>query len=207
MNRRHLFFLIVNVAMLVGFGTVFVMRQNYEFIIYVGVIIAALALILASRSRVDYTLGTIVGLTGWAGLHLAGGSVMVNGEVLYEFMLVRLFDDFPIWRYDQLVHMWGFGSATLVMYCLLHRTLVESQPRRIALSVVLFMAGLGVGALNEVVEFVVTIIVPESGVGGYLNTSLDLCANLVGTVLGLCYIQWRYLSRTEPGAGRMSSNR
>jgi hypothetical protein len=47
-------------------------------------------------------------------------------------------------------------------------------------------AGLGFGALNEVVEFFVTLMVPESNVGGYVNTGWDLVANLIGaTVTGL----------------------
>ena len=62
-----------------------------------------------------------------------------------------------------------------------------------ALGIVLVMAGLGMGALNEILEFVVSISVPQSGVGGFINTSLDLCADLIGAVLGLLYIRLRYL--------------
>jgi hypothetical protein len=29
--------------------------------------------------------------------------------------------------------------------------------------------------------------------GGYINTSLDLCADLIGAILGLLYIRCRYL--------------
>ena len=108
-------------------------------------------------------------------------------------MLIQLSNDYPIWRYDQLVHIWGFGASTLVMYSLLRSSLAKPNGNPIALSVVLVMAGLGVGALNEIVEFVVSVCVPQSGVGGYVNTSLDLCADLVGAVLGLIYIRFRYL--------------
>ena len=48
-------------------------------------------------------------------------------------------------------------------------------------------------------EFIVSACIPESGVGGYENTSLDLCADLVGAVLGLLYIRLRYSSN---GAAR-----
>lgn len=193
MNRSDLILLLVNAALIVGFGSLYVARQNYEFIIYVGVIIAALAVILISRSRVDYTLGALVGLTGWSALHMAGGSIHIGETRLYEIILVPLSDTYPVWRYDQLVHIWGFAASTLVMYCLLKRALVERLPGRLAVSVVLVMAGLGVGAFNEIIEFGVSICVPESGVGGYLNTSLDLCADLIGAVLGVVYVQCRYL--------------
>ena len=58
-----------------------------------------------------------------------------------------------------------------------------------ALSVVVVMAGLGVGALNEIVEFAATVVMPETGVGGYINTSLDLVADLIGALAALIYIR------------------
>jgi hypothetical protein len=39
---------------------------------------------------------------------------------------------------------------------------------------------LGFGALNEVVEFAATLLVPETNVGGYVNTGWDMVSNLVG---------------------------
>lgn len=65
------------------------------------------------------------------------------------------------------------------------------------MGIVLVMAGLGIGALNEILEFVVSICVPGSGVGGYINTSLDLCADLIGAILALLYIRIRYLTDVE----------
>ena len=44
-------------------------------------------------------------------------------------------------------------------------------------------AALGFGALNEVVEFAATMLVPETNVGGYENTGWDLVSNLVGVLL------------------------
>ena len=38
----------------------------------------------------------------------------------------------------------------------------------------------GFGAINEVIEFVATLALPETNVGGYINTGWDLVANLVG---------------------------
>ncbi|MFO0896121.1 MAG: hypothetical protein U0836_01725, partial [Pirellulales bacterium] len=41
-------------------------------------------------------------------------------------------------------------------------------------------AGMGFGALNEVVEFAATLLVPETNVGGYENTGWDLVSNMIG---------------------------
>jgi hypothetical protein len=133
LKKEHIVLLLVNLALIAVFGSLFLRMQNYEFVIYVGVIIFFLCLVGISINKIDYTLASLVGLTIWSALHLAGGGI------------------------------------------------------------ILVMAGLGMGALNEIVEFIVSSLVPRSGVGGYINTALDLCADLVGALLGLLYIRWRYL--------------
>jgi uncharacterized membrane protein YjdF len=85
----------------------------------------------------------------------------------------------------------GFGVATFVMYLLIKPLLIDNIKGWTALSIVVVMAGLGVGALNEIVEFAATVLVPETGVGGYINTSLDLVADLVGAIGALIFIRVR----------------
>ena len=193
MKKEHTLLLLINLALIIGFGALFLARLNYEFLIYVGVIIFFLCLIGISLKKVDYTLGSLVGLTVWSALHLAGGGITIGEGRLYDLMLIRLSETYPVFRYDQFVHIWGFGTSTLVVFSLLAGTLKKPAENPIALGIVLVMAGLGMGALNEILEFAVTIWVPQSGVGGYLNTSLDLCANLIGAILALVYIRLRYL--------------
>jgi putative membrane protein len=197
MEKKHLILLAVNLALILSAGFVFIFKLNYEFIIYVGVIIFFLFLVAYSAKKVEYTDATLVSLTIWSALHLAGGSIPVGDGRLYDVMLIELSSRLPIFRYDQLVHIWGFGACTLVAFSLLRKRLVSPVRFNIPLALVLTMAGLGVGAFNEILEFVVDQTVPESGVGGYINTSLDLCANLVGTILGMTYIYFRYLRETS----------
>jgi putative membrane protein len=45
------------------------------------------------------------------------------------------------------------------------------------------LASVGVSALNEIMEFVISITM-ENGVGGYENTMLDMCFNFVGALVG-----------------------
>jgi len=193
MKKEHKVLLVINLALIFGFGSLFLSRANYEFLIYVGVIVFFLCLIGISLKKVNYTLGSLIGLTVWSALHLAGGGITIGDGRLYDVMLIQLSETYPVFRYDQFVHIWGFGVSTLVAYSLLEDALKKPVKKHIALGIVLVMAGLGIGALNEILEFVVTIFVPQSGVGGYLNTSLDLCANLIGAVLAMFYIRVRYL--------------
>lgn len=69
------------------------------------------------------------------------------------------------------------------------------------------LMGMGLGALNEVVEFASIYAVPEQQVGGLENMGWDLIFNLMGCVLmGL----WLWLvpqNRGEPGAARSSGEK
>jgi uncharacterized membrane protein YjdF len=194
----HIILLIINVALLVGFGMAFLLRENYEFIIYVGVIIVCLALVAMTFFKVRYSAPTLIGLTVWSLMHLAGGGVHINGTLLYEIILIPLSQKYPILRYDQVVHTWGFAVATLTMFDLLRPLLKENLQGYIALSIVVIMAGLGVGAFNEIVEAFVAAIVPESGVGDYVNTALDLISDLIGAFLAMAFIKLRYLRCDTP---------
>ncbi len=47
---------------------------------------------------------------------------------------------------------------------------------------------MGLGALNEVIEFAATLLIPETNVWGYRNTGWDLVANLVGATVAATII-------------------
>ena len=189
LKKGQLPILIINAFGLICFTVLFASRKNYEFLMYIGVIVFFLALILGTNRKVNYPNSVLWGLTVWAFLHMSGGGLYIDGVKLYEIILVRISDEYHIFRYDQFVHIVGFGVATLVMYHLVKPLLKPDLPGWTALSIVLVMAGLGVGALNEIVEFMATVLVPETGVGGYTNTSLDLVADLIGAVLALVIIR------------------
>jgi uncharacterized membrane protein YjdF len=197
MNNRirpvHIVLLIINIGLLAAFGTAFLLRKNYEFVIYVGVIVVCLALICLTFFRVAYSTTTLIGLTVWAILHMAGGAVYINEVRLYDIILIPLSQKYPILRYDQVVHIFGFAAATLMMFDLLRPLLKENLRGFVSLSVVVVMAGLGVGALNEIIEALVAAVIPASGVGGYVNTALDLIADLIGAVLAMAFIKYRFL--------------
>jgi hypothetical protein len=63
----------------------------------------------------------------------------------------------------------------------------EFKPRFYLLAV---MAACGFGAINEIIEFIATVISPQTNVGGYINTSLDLCFNLIGAVIAITLIHF-----------------
>ncbi|MFH1585340.1 MAG: hypothetical protein ABIB79_01065 [archaeon] len=111
-----------------------------------------------------------------------------NGEVFYTLILIPLSETYSIFKYDPFVHIVGFGVAALMMWVVLKPKL-KPLGNWTAISIIIIMAGLGVGALNEIIEFTATVAVPETNVGGYINTSLDLVADLIGAVLAMIYIR------------------
>jgi uncharacterized membrane protein YjdF len=179
---------IVNAISLIIFSFIFLSRKNYEFIIYIGVILFFLFLILYTNKKVNYPNNVLWGLTVWSVLHMAGGGIMVGSKVLYATMLYPIVSEpYNILKYDQVIHAYGFAVATLVAYTVIRPSLKKNFSWK-SLSFVVVMAGIGLGATNEVVEFFATIILPETGVGGYVNTGLDLVANMIGAFFAMGYV-------------------
>lgn len=195
LTKTHWTLLAINIIMLIIFGILFAARKNYEFLAYIGVIVFFLIIIGLSLTKVTYSNLTLWGLTLWAFLHMAGGGLSWNGHRWYEIMFFTVTEAYPILRYDQVIHALGFFVATLVVWELLKPHLTQGRTGWIALGIVVIMAGLGLGALNEIVEFVASELIEGTGVGGYINTSLDLVFDLLGAVIAWIVIWWREKNR------------
>lgn len=196
LNRREVPVLVFNVVYISIFAVVAVRELNVEFVLYTGVVIAVGVWLVWKQGAVQFGPVILWGLTGWGLLHLAGGNLQIRGDVLYNLNLIAIWPKYHILRYDQVVHVFGFGVATLVCHHLLQPYLRNEIAKWGTLSCLLVLMGSGIGAMNEIVEFVVVMRVPETNVGGYDNTLLDLLANMVGGVLAVGYLAWRRGSRT-----------
>lgn len=117
------------------------------------------------------------GLAAWGFAHMAGGLIEIDERVIYEMSL-----DGGQMRLDKVVHFFGFGFAALAGYELV-RASVGPRARAGSLAIVAFFIGLGVGAVNETVEFLITLLPQESNVGGFSNTGWDLVANTAGAAV------------------------
>jgi len=178
--------LIVNVIYIAIFTAIALQRANYEFVLYAGVVILVAALILGKQHRVQFDQTILWGLTAWGLMHMAGGNIRVGDGILYEVQLIP-----KVLRYDQWVHFFGFGTATLVCYHLLRPYLRVEGRFTWALSTLVVFMGMGVGALNEIIEFIAVLVMPETGVGGYENTLWDLVFNTLGASAAVVYLAVR----------------
>lgn len=191
-EAKYRMLLLANLIALLAFTSYYVARGNLEFMVYVAVVIFFLLLIYVTRNRVNWPIGLLWALSAWAFFHMLGGSLFIGETRLYDFIFVPIVGEpYHILKFDQLIHAYGFAVATFVAFHLLRPVLREGASRKVGLAVVLAMAGLGAGALNEIVEFTVTVFSPSSGIGGYVNNSLDLVANGIGAALAATWIYFK----------------
>ena len=186
LSKQHLLLLGFNLAYLAGFSLYFLVTKNYEFIWYVFVLLLLLLLVW-STLKISHLPNYLLWLLSlWGLLHMAGGGVQIGDRVLYAHLLIPFVSDgdFSILKYDQLVHMYGFGVGTIASYFLLAQK-IHGYIRHFWLSVVAILIGMGLGVVNEIVEFVAVVAVPENGVGGYFNISLDLVFNTIGAIAAM----------------------
>jgi hypothetical protein len=166
---------------------------NREFILYLGVMLLLIPAVAWLHSQVRLHVATLWGLSLWGLAHLAGGLVNIpeawpheDSTVLYDWWLIpqRL-------KYDQVIHAFGFGLTTWVCWQGLARAFVRrgvSAAPTLGLLTLCFAGGMGFGALNEVMEFAAVLTIPNTNVGGYVNTGWDLVANAGGCLIAVTAI-------------------
>ena len=180
------------VAYIVAFTLWFVSIGNYEFIVYVITMVGLVLLVGLSLGKAEYTLAMLWALSVWGLMHMAGGGVPIGGSVLYNLQLVPIVETERLFilKFDQLVHAYGFGVTAWVLHHLLTRHFPEMHGTATAL-VYPVLASMGLGALNEIIEFSAVLMVPDTNVGGYINTALDLCFNAAGAIIAMMIIGLR----------------
>lgn len=172
-------------------------QGNHEFLFYGFTLLIIIYLLVELHRRVTFTRTALWLLTIWGFLHMIGGTVPVSPEfvpdegssVLYSF---RLRPDLP--RYDQIIHAFGFFSATVACWEAV-RSLLGAR-RSVTLSIIAAIMGMGLGALNEVIEFIATRFT-DTNVGGYTNTGWDLVSNTIGTICAGFWCLNRNLDREQ----------
>ncbi len=186
--------IVFTVAYLLAAAIWIFVSGNFEFLAYIAIVLVLVGVVWTVHKRVSLPWAVLACLSAWGALHMAGGLVPLPASwpvgdgtpVLYNWHIAG-----PYFKYDQVVHAFGFGVATWLCW----RCLVAYQPSLAARPpggglALCALAGMGLGALNEVIEFSITLLVPENNVGGYLNTALDLVYNMAGAVIAALVIRF-----------------
>jgi uncharacterized membrane protein YjdF len=155
----------------------------WEFFVYASAIIGTIAFLWFFFRR--YGLGaTLLALIQLSILiHFAGAFIRWDGHRLYDCFIAGI-------RYDKFVHFTNAIVAALVVrHIFVRRGMrLDGLTRLFILLVVL-----GLGAIVEIIEYIVCTTIPGNGVGGYDNNMQDLIANLVGTTI--CVVSLRSAPR------------
>jgi hypothetical protein len=164
--------------------------QNWEFVFYVFVVLIIGLLVMNINKKIHFSTGILWCLSAWGLMHMLGGLISIpeawphNGEhaVLYSLWLIP-----DLFKYDQLVHGYGFGVGTWACWQAL-APIVAGKKENITEIVLAVLAANGLGAANEIIEFFATLVIPSTNVGGYINTGWDLVFNLLGSLVAAAII-------------------
>jgi len=192
LKRGHWYILLFTIAYVLIYAIYYISIKNYEFLWYILVLLFFFGLIFFTleKSKFDYLI--LWGLSIWGLLHMSGGGLIVNGDVLYNLQIIHLFDigDTFVLKFDQFVHVFGFFVTALVAFHLIQRQ-IKTKPNWALIYILSALISMGLGAVNEIVEFIATVSITEVNVGGYYNTTLDLIANAIGAFLAIFVMKLR----------------
>jgi putative membrane protein len=177
-------------AYVAAFSAWFILGGNYEFVVYLVSMLLLIFLVGRSLRSAEYPPAMLWALSLWGLMHMAGGGVPVGDAVLYNLQVIPLGPADGEWtflKYDQLVHAYGFGVTAWVLWHLMARHYPVLEGTR-TIYVYPALAAMGLGAVNEIIEFIAVLSVPDTNVGGYLNTALDLVFNAAGAIIAMVLV-------------------
>jgi hypothetical protein len=159
----------------------------HEFFIYAVVIFSAI--LIAWWYMRDFFIDNSILILIQVGIaiHFAGAFVPFDGQRLYDAYFLGI-------RYDKYVHLINsFITAAVTSYVL---TMLKAQlPLGRNLAILLIV--LGMGALIEIMEYLVMLTVENAGVGSYDNNMQDLISNFAGGLLYIIATSMRWGRRTQ----------
>lgn len=190
MRRGYLALIVFNLLYIAGFAVYYIAKQNYEFMLYIAVLVILFALVCFVQGRVKFSYTILWMLSVWGLLHMMGGGVHVpSGDVLYRWVPVELYNahddrgEFVILKFDQILHFYIYFVVSFVFMHLLSRFVVKREPNKY-LALFVILASMGASVINELIEFGAVVFLGKTGVGGYYNTALDLLFNTLGALIG-----------------------
>lgn len=176
---------------MVAFSALAASRGNSEFIFYGVVMLLIIGGVILMHLRVGFSAVVLWGLALWGLAHMAGGNVAVPLSLVPDGKSAVLYNLKPasfVPKYDQITHAFGFAVATLTAWEAMRAAIGPSVRPGIGLAIALACIGMGLGAINEVVEFAAEMLLPNTNVGGYVNTGWDLVSNMVGATAAAAWI-------------------
>lgn len=192
-HRKNDLILIFTVVYTLVFTVNGLLERNLEFLYYTILMVGLICFVLMYNLQLHLGFFIVMNLSILGFMHLLGGNHYVEGIRLYD----RFFLD-GVLRYDNIVHAYGTFIATLALYSLIV-DFIDVRLRRhyIRFSLVLVLMAIGIGTINELVEFAAVVFLGAAEqVGDYFNNALDLLFNTIGSIAA-CLIIYVYRERPK----------
>jgi len=174
--------------------------KNTEFFIYLALLFVVMGILYICHRRAGLSKGILWAMSAWGLVHMVGGLLPIPEALTNEHSKGVFYNYWFIpgkLKYDQVVHAFGFGATTWLCWQVISSTMRSDDAgllrRSFGILSLCAAVGMGYGALNELIEFLLTVTLPETNVGGYFNTGWDLVANLVGCIGATLLIKLRVL--------------
>lgn len=201
MKKNEWVLVIFNLVYIAGFTVYYLLQKNYEFMLYIGVLVVIFATLVWFHKRVQFPNFILWMLSIWGLLHMLGGGLRLSsGEVLYRWIPFELYNahdaagEFVILKFDQILHFYVYFVVSFVLAHVLMR-ITKSDAKPFYFYFFVAVGSMGLSVVNELIEFAAVVVSPlGTGVGGYVNTLLDLGFNTLGAVTG-AFVDYKIRSR------------
>ena len=156
-----LFYLYISAFMIIAYA-----HHNHEFFYYSLVYLVLLIVVRLFQRKYHFSLQLpatlLLGFALFAVAHFAGGFFYFDGVRLYDIRILFV-------HYDNMVHAFGSFLLTLASFNLVFPYLDKKIfAKRIYLLFILLLISLGIGSINENLEFSAFVFLKATGVGGSL---------------------------------------
>ena len=168
--------------------------QNYEFLLYAVTVVILIIILYKTDQYFKYKKLGLWLFNIWLVLHILGGLASYQDVRFYDLMLLNLVGDpYYILKYDQFVHFYCYVVMSILMWSVV-QNIMKQDASSAVVCVVTILAASSIGAINEIIEFFAVVVLDTDGVGGYINTAIDLVANLLGAIVGTIYMYVKQLN-------------
>ncbi len=166
--------------------------QNYEFLLYAITVVIFIVILYTTDQYFNYKKMGLWLFNVWLLLHILGGLASYQGVRFYDLILLDIVGDpYHILKYDQFVHFYCYVVMSILMWSVVDK-ITKQNASGVVVCIVTILAASSLGAINEVIEFLAVVMLSINGVGGYINTAIDLVANLFGAITGTLYMYTKY---------------
>ncbi|OIO80218.1 hypothetical protein AUJ84_04195 [Candidatus Pacearchaeota archaeon CG1_02_32_132] len=190
MKKGEWLLLVFNLAYIIGAAIYYISINDYEFLGYIAILVILFLVVAGTLRRTKFGYGILWGLSIWGLLHMLGGGLIVKGATLYSLQLIPIWvtENFYVLKMDQFIHAYLYFVVVFAIWHLLKGNL---KKKHWLVFVALALISVGIGALNEIVEFMMVLFLESSGVGGYYNNAWDLVFNTLGALLATIIVYVR----------------